>query len=428
MPRFARVSVLFALLLSVGVLAPGRAQEATPAATAPGHLVVADYAASVLYIYSLPDLQLTAELTGISVLEHSGFLMLPDGRLLFVDRVSNELVALQVDAPDGPEIVGRIAVPGSVSHIAADPAASYAIVGSSDPNAPLTLVDLSSFTSRTITVTAGEAGVMLGGDPLALFHRNDVLQQVESYPLDLLQTGSTTPTGIVDTGAFGHGEAIDHERGRIYVATDDGLDVVDIVEDGLAYHATLPWDASGRTGGRAYFVRVGADGDHLYSYMADRAAEESAWDTWSNDAYIADLETETIARVELGPGLVYRFALSDTIGLFFNIHPDGDNAILLDTDPTSPTFATVIARIPLDPLTGAAAVGESPWEAESRIAAITPDGSLGFISHGGDGVISVIDTASQSISATIAVPTSLSGGGYMIAIGPEMSFADTVAR
>jgi hypothetical protein len=435
--RLVRLLALAALFWSSVI---GVAAQATPeVAAAAGHLVVADSAAHALYAFGLDDLALEDTLDGVTVNGHAGFLALPDGRLLFVDEETEELVAVQV-SDTGIDVVGRVPVPSPVSHFAVNPAVTHVVVGASDPVAPLTFVDLDSYTSRSFAVEAGEAGVMLGGETppssggglggesLTIFHRNDALMQVESYPVEAIARGSTTPTGIVDTGAFGHGEAIDHERGRLYLATDDGFDVVDVVPEGLAYHATLPWDASRRSGGRAYFARITPDGNHLISYIANREAAETDWETWENDVYLIDLGTEEARRVELAPGLVYRFGLSELYALFFNIHPDGDNALLVDADSASPTFGEVVATIPLAPLSDGPRADESPWEAESRIAAITPDGATGFVSHGGDGVISVIDTAARQVTGQIDVPTPLSGGGYMIVLQDNMPLTDTIAR
>lgn len=429
MSRFWRLIPLVMLMVTAWPGLAHVAAQATPeAGNGAGHLVVADAAAGALYAFGLDDFALDATLDGVTVNTHAGFLALPDGRLLFVDEETEELVAVQVGGEAVLEVVGRVPAPTPVSHFAVNPEATHALIGAMDAAAPLTVVDLGSYTSRSFRVEAGEAGVMLGGDPLTVFHRNDALSQVESYPAAAITRGSTTPTGVVDTGAFGHGEAIDQERKRLYLATDDGFDVVDIVPEGLAYRSTYAWDVSDRAGGRAYFARLTPDGEHLVSYIADREAEETAWGEWTNDVYLIDLDAEEASRVELAPGLVYRFALSDQYGLFFNMHPDGDNALLLDTDATSATFGEIVATIPLPPLSQGPAPDASPWEAESRIMAITPDGATGFVSHGGDGLISVIDTEAKAVSGQIEAPTPLSGGGAMIAIQGAMPLTDTVAR
>jgi hypothetical protein len=84
----------------------------------------------------------------------------------------------------------------------------------------------------------------------------------------------------------------------------------------------------------------------------------------------------------------------------------------------------------LEPLTRAPEPGESPFGAgqESRRATISPDGRWGFISHGGDGRISVIDTSDRRVARTLTVPTPLEKGGYLVAVQPGMPLADTIGR
>jgi YVTN family beta-propeller protein len=59
--------------------------------------------------------------------------------------------------------------------------------------------------------------------------------------------------------------------------------------------------------------------------------------------------------------------------------------------------------------------------------AVTPDGRYAFATHGGDGKISVIDTATLSVTQVV-VPTALSGGGYIIAVQPDARVVDLIAR
>lgn len=415
------------LLLLLGFPGLNAAAQGTPVPAGGGTLFVADPAAQALYAYALPDLALTATLDGVAMNTHAGFLPLPDGRLLLIDDAADDLLAVRRTA-DALEVVGRVDVPEDVTHLAVDPGLTYAIVGAVSDTAALTLVDLTAYTATSLPVEAGEAGVMIGDDPLTVYHRNDAALQVEAYPVNAFLAGDTTPSSAVPTGAFGHGEAIDHARGRLYLATDDGVDVVGVSADGLQYETTWPWAASGREGGRAYFARLTPDGSHFITYIANRAGEETAWGEWSNDLYLVDLETDAVTRSELAPGVVFRFALADNLALFFALTPAGDQAILVDADPASATFGQTLTTIPLAPLSNGPQAGQSPWEAESRIAALTPDGATGFVSHGGDGVISVIDTQAGVVSQQLAVPTSLAGGGYMIAVDDDMPFVDTVAR
>ncbi|MBA2520313.1 MAG: hypothetical protein H0V24_11660, partial [Chloroflexia bacterium] len=149
---------------------------------------------------------------------------------------------------------------------------------------------------------------------------------------------------------------------------------------------------------------------------------------WTNDLYIADLDTEDVTRTELAPGYVFRFALSPTTAIFCNLHPDGDQGHVVDTDPASDTFGQVTTTVPLAPLGDPPVAGAAPWEHESRATAVTPDGALGFISHGGDGLISVIDTEAGEVVAQIEAPTDLTGGGAMIALQDGTPATDTIAR
>jgi hypothetical protein len=55
-------------------------------------------------------------------------------------------------------------------------------VGTAHETAPLVLVDLRSFTTRSLDVGAGEVGLALAGDALMLVHRNDTQAQVERIP------------------------------------------------------------------------------------------------------------------------------------------------------------------------------------------------------------------------------------------------------
>ena len=86
-----------------------------------------------------------------------------------------------------------------------------------------------------------------------------------------------------------------------------------------------------------------------------------------------------------------------------------DRAFLLDADPESSTFAQIRATIalpalhePLDP-----DLPPLAEEQQLRLPALTPDGQWGFVTHGGDGLVSVINTAQANIIQQLEVPTPL---------------------
>jgi YVTN family beta-propeller protein len=434
-----RFIALLILLAGAFVAACG-SDEAVATTHADTHLLIADPAASRLYVYEVPAHKPIAEFEDVAPNTHVGFVALPDGRVLFVDDVAEEVVVLRV-AAGGAEIEARVAS-GPGIHLAVDPEARYAAVSSGryDPvtwalsEAAMTLVDLDTYERVQFEVQTGEPGVLLGGEPLQLFHRNDNPAQLEAYPVSDLLRGRFTYTERVAIGEAGHGEAIAHALGRMYLATDDGLEVVGFEGDALEHLTTVPWDASGRTGGRAFYLRLGVEGRTVITYMANRQPG-TPWGEWQNDAYLLRTDTLEATRVALGQGMVWRLGLGGSYAVFFNVtpegHPEGDQAYLLNTDPESQDFGTLIAKLALPPLQHRPSPDAPPWEqagVEDRRATLTPDGRYAYVSNGGEGKISVIDTQARAISETIEVKTALRGGGYLFAVQADMPFTETLAK
>jgi hypothetical protein len=426
---------LVAALLGVALLVPAAVVAQSPAPGSEGYLVIADTTAATLHVASLPDGAIVASIPDITMSDHAGFLPLPDGRVLFTTSgETSELVAL--DLSDGtPEITGRVTLPSASIHLSVNPSVTHAAVSSGtwseaegallDP--AITLVDLSTWEAVNQPIETGEPGVILT-DELVL-HRNDDPAQLEAWPIADILAGAGAMSGSVPIGAAGHGEA--YENGHAFVATDDGIDVVDVSGPEPAFVKTFPWDTADRTGGRAFYLRIATTGDSLITYVTNRDAE--AWGDWTTDAYIADLTTDEVLRVPLGDGLVYRAGIGEDRALFFNQvpkeDPEGDQAYLLDLDTESATYGEVIATIPLTPLSGQGTADVSIWEAgEGRIAAMTPDGDWGFVTNGGDGTVSVIDAEAGAIVGSIEVPTPLSGGGYLVAVQPDMPLIDNIGK
>jgi DNA-binding beta-propeller fold protein YncE len=99
---------------------------------------------------------------------------------------------------------------------------------------------------------------------------------------------------------------------------------------------------------------------------------------------------------------------------------DSGNISVIDANPASPTFNTVIATIPNTPL--------------SEDIAITPDGSRGYVING-DGTVSVLDTnpASSTFNTAVATITPPAGPPFFglataMAITPNGSRAYTGSR
>ena len=213
-------------------------------------------------------------------------------------------------------------------------------------------------------------------------------------------------------------------------ATDEGIECSDIDDGNLTPGMTLPYDTAGHSGGRAVYMRLADDQKTVFSFIRDDSADPDDWTKWSNDAYIGNLETGAVTRVALGPGLLHRFALSTTVALYVLQGPQGDRAFLLDADPESSTFAQIRATIALPALQEPLDPDLPPLakEQQLRLPALTPDGQWGFVTHGGDGLVSVINTAQANIIQQLEVPTPLGGGGYVTAVQKKMKLADTIGR
>ncbi|MEX1021122.1 MAG: ZinT/AdcA family metal-binding protein [Litorilinea sp.] len=408
--------------------------EAPETQSGPATLVVADAREGGLYAYSIPDWQPVAEFPDLQLADHPGYLVLPDGRVLFTTPDS-EFIVLSL-AGDEAGVAARVALPGGAIHFAVDPTLAYAVVSTMRDEAAgigentLTQIELATYTATSIPVTSGEPGVLVTEQ--AVLHRDGgEIGRLEAFPMANFATQDGTAASYVDIGAYGHGEGL--VNGHAYVATDDGIDVVHIDGTELTHETVIPWNVSGREGGRGYYMRADAHGN-LWSYLRivqNPAADASwaNWQDWGNDAYLINTVDNEATRFDLGPGLVYRMSLSQSYALYSRLHPDGDQAILVDAEPTSATFAEIVATIDLPATSDAPVAGVAPWDAAGqRITAITPDGKWGFVSGGGDGTVHVIDTTTRAIVGQIDVPAPLVGGGYLLVVQPGQPVLDSLGR
>jgi len=186
-----------------------------------------------------------------------------------------------------------------------------------------------------------------------------------------------------------------------------------------------PW------GGRAYYARLSHDGNFLYTYLRDSGPDfDWAWKDWVSDAFIVDVKAETAKRLEIGKGLVYRLADSAKFAIFVQYHPDGDFAHFLDTDAKSATFQTFVGKVPLETMTKAPTGADAdPWSSEAfRLAGMVPSGRWAFVTHGGDGKVSMIDTRTMKVEKQLTLPTPLNYGGYLLGVEAGATLNDTVGR
>ncbi|HEX5661355.1 MAG TPA: hypothetical protein VFX59_29400 [Polyangiales bacterium] len=415
-------------------LASAPAQPSEDAGLVHGErLVVSDSNAERLYVFAADTGQLVADWPEVAVADHPGFLALPDGRLLFVDGRTHELVSARIAGVETPSIQWRAAIAGEVAHVAVDPGAKWAVCSSASEQAgqpgTLTVVSLQDGTSKSAPVMTGEPGVAVGGDPLLVFHRNDAPPEFEAFSLDELRTGQATARFRVSIGEGPHGEVIAHSRNKIVSAAADGIYVVPYTATGFGSAVRVPYEVDGLSGGRAFYARLSGDGRYLYSYLRDDQLGEVPWSQWRNDIYIVDLESDTARRIPVGNGLVYRLGACKDLAAFTQYAPAGDLLYLLDARQGSATFQTVIAKVPLEGLSKAPAADGDVWASEAfRITALSSDCRHAYVTHGGDGKVSVIDTAQQRVVRTITTPTALAYGGYLVSVQTDQPLFDTIGR
>ena len=445
--RASLLALLVAALVTLG-FAGGGAGRALASVAAQGagvgHLIAADTSAEKVYIYRLPELELTGQFDDVKLGAHAGALALPDGRVLFVDDKSMEFVVMQV-GPVGAPTVKRASIPtptpfGRVAWGGADPSLRYFAVSSDDPDAAnqtVTLLDLETMQVGQLQIELKrnrnnvyeELHPYLAGSPLTLYVTAG--EEIRAFLVADVMSGTAQPVGVVAIDPDPHGPVVSTELNRLYVTTNNGINVLDLAGNQLQQPRVIPWEAGGVRTTRNARPRLSYDGGYIYGAVVGVRTPALAPEEWADGVayvHVADLRTETRGLIRLGRGVIGRFQLSEPYALFSNVHPDGDAALLLDVRPTSPTFQQVVARIPLEKLTNGPVAGQSVTGKEARSVAIAPDGAWAFVSHGGDGRISAIDTATRSVVRTIELPTPMKGGGYMVAVQVGSPVIDPFAR
>ncbi|MFE3454886.1 hypothetical protein ACFXJ8_38780 [Nonomuraea sp. NPDC059194] len=410
------------------------ADAATQAVGARSRLVVADAAAGSVHVYAIPSHRRLVTLTGRTFADHAGLLPLRDGRVLFVDEANRELVALQVSGT--PRVVGTAPLPeGEVTHLAADDSGHHAVVAAAgehdheeagaqeeeEGHGTLTVVDLRTYRPSTVEIHTGHPGVVISGDTVV--HRNDADNRFETFPITAIIAGAgghLEPTSTSPIGAHGHGEG--HTGGLVLGATDAGLDVARVESGRLSPVRTIAWPATGR----AYYVRVSADGRRLATYSSDESSAD--WPTWRHEAFLVNPVTGRSTTAPLGNGFLFRHGLSDRFAGYALQQPDRDQVSFVNVRPGSAGYGTVASTVTLPKLPGGPVPGTSPWGTQLRRIALEPTGALAYVTGGGTGKISVISPDLGRVVDTITTPTSLDGGGAVTVVTPGRDSVDKVGR
>ncbi|MCQ6554964.1 hypothetical protein NPS70_17445 [Streptomyces sp. C10-9-1] len=379
-------------------------------------LLVSDHVDGSVHVASVPDGAVTGRLTGRHISEHAGFLALPGGRVACVDDRRGELLVL---APFGERLVER-AVPVAVpaEHLACDPSGRRVAVttGLGENEQPwsdlLTVVDLATGESSRVRTRVGEPGVTVlgGGDPLVVLrHRAPGSLAVHRFA-DLLTAPPGCPTAapraLLPLPDDGHGDAHDPRSGQVFAATGEGVLSAHRDGDGLVAGRVIAWESPAR----GWYLRLDTRRRALWTTVRGGDPDPLRWPDWTNQAWRHDLETGRTLLTELGPGLVFRLALSRGHTAFTRIHPDGDELVLMDDDGT-------LRRIPLPAMDGAPRRGGTPWEGvERRAVAASPGSHLVAVTRGGHGEVHLIDAGTGEEEKRLRVDTPLHHGGHVMLI------------
>jgi len=256
--------------------------------------------------------------------------------------------------------------------------------------------------------------------------------EMQAYKVaDLIGHGTAAPTSetTVDLGA--HGLVISPKTSRLGLSTAAGFNVVDTdcaeLGSRVCFRLNIPWDIDGRAGGQNFRPRLANDGVTALGAIAGPVATPEQWADTPQDIHVLSLKTLEAHRFPLGYGIVPRFALSKVFAVFVTVHPDGDALHLLDVRPRSATYLKLVGTVALEPLSNGPVAGQPTAGREVRFVGVTPDGRYAFATHGGDGKISVVDTATLSVTQ-VDVPTALTGGGYITAVQPGARVVDLITR
>ncbi|MBX3072231.1 MAG: hypothetical protein KF883_17135 [Thermomicrobiales bacterium] len=405
------------------------------AATEGRYLLVADPAEAAVFIYSIPDHTLTGRLDNVVFGVHNGLIGLPDGRLIFSDDTSGEVLAVTVDEAGVPSIAQRVAVNAGRRLVwsSLDPALSW-YVGASQIEESSTqvanVVDLTTFTNTAYEIEmAGEEElhVWVAGDPAYLYA--SVAGEIHSFLLDDMQERGSAPADILAIDPGSHGAVADGERSQFALVSNSGFEVTDVSDGPATYKGSIPWDVDGFAGGRNARPRLHPDGTHIFGRLNPNPESPEQWAEVEVTTHIANLADLTARRFALGHGnFAFRVGVSDPYVLFAGHDGVTGAAYVVDADSASETFGTPVQTIELPLPTGAGTPGEDSAGTQGYLTALTGDGSLGYVVHGGDGIISVIDTAAGAVAGTIEVPAPLTGGGYATVVELGATPVDLFAR
>lgn len=409
-------------------------------------LLVADVNESRLDQYDVASGELEHSATGTCLAEHAGTVHVPGAarRLLYVDDLRGELVEVSPWAEKGQRWrrpVCPVAIPGE--HLALSPAGTAAVVTTGLGRSfdawsqLLSVADLSAGRSVQVRSRAGEPGVGIleraGRTWVLVRHREPGHLDVHKLEA-LLGAGphcpQVQPARVAVLPDDGHGDLVDAIGGRFLTATGAGVVVVRLHDDGTPQVDLVPYGVPGR----AFYLRLGPDADTVWAVVRGGPADPRQWPDWSNHLWRHDLRTGRSTSTALGPGLVFRLAITAEAVAVARTHPDGDELVAVPTVPSTADEARpdgAASRLPLPAMAHPPRPGSEPWDACDRRAVDgSPASGSVAVSRGGDGEVHLFDLNHRSAATatrTLRTPGRLVAGGHLTLAHPSAP-VDTVGR
>jgi YVTN family beta-propeller protein len=174
--------------------------------------------------------------------------------------------------------------------------------------------------------------------------------------------------------------------------------------------------------------RWAADDRSIWGAVAENTGlKPEQWADTRNAVHVLDTIIGRSTLTRLPDGINGRLALSRRYAAVTTLGADGDVTTLVDADPRSRMYRRVVGTVALPALAGGPVPGRPTAGTQSRVTAITPDGTTVFVTSGGQGRITAIDTATRRVVRSVTAPTKLSGA-YATVVRLGEPVTDLVAR
>lgn len=439
--------VLAGVLPLVATVAP-----ATPAAAAPrahhSWLVTADAPAGRLYVNDAVTGRRTATLRGVTLGTHAGTVQLGHGRIAFMDESKPQLDVLAIGSGGTARIVQHYAVPNAdgrwerAGWLATDTSRRHLAVGSDfdgSTHQRVTVIDLGREVAHTADITTSavtlattgkrgteEVETFLVGNPLRLVVTAG--GRLDAYSVSDIMRGATRPHRIATTplGAYPHGPVVNATGTVIGSDLATGVQTVRVTKNGFTGSSSAAYP---QPSVQSYRPRMAPDGTTAIGAQAGTTTAGTSWDRVPAYLTASSTSSDSIRSVALGTGLFTRAVVTSRFAAVALTSGSGDSLVLVQKQADG-IYDGRRTSVALQPLRHGPVAGQSATGTAVRFAAATDDGTSVFVTRGGEGTITQVDTAgaTPSVTRTISLPTDLSDGGYLTTVDSTATPYDLSGR